>query len=321
MNKNEYYQLLQLGFLRRILREREENKAKAGILRGGNSSALVNGRVIGLDPRETLLRYLGMEMPMDFDSYLMMDAGLFNEDAHSNLLKEAGATFKCEEEVPVIHSITTDAGTEVAITGRPDRAMLNDEGQLTVIIEEKQIASSWKAKELSHWGMGNPKPENVVQAAHYSMFHGMIPAILAYSSRSWHSIKSPKDNLLQPDHRAILGDGDWMFGAKPFMALYELEWQDDTLYLEGRKTAVTSHSIKEYYKYVADCAEKGVIPNVHYSDTWGNPMTKSKREKYYDWKHIPEDDFNEWVALIQAECDEAWAGVEEQLQELEELLA
>jgi hypothetical protein len=312
VNKAEYYSLLRKGFLRRILKERKENAEKTGIMRGGNSSALYKGRVIGIDPRVTLLRYLGLEMPNDFDSYLLFDAGYANEDLHSSLLKEAGAEFKCEQEVPVAYTITTKAGNEIPVTGRPDRAMIKDD-KLAVIIEEKQVASSWKAKELSHWGMGNPKPENIVQAAHYSMAHGMLPAILVYTSRSWHAMKAKKDDLCLPDHRAILGGGEWTFGAKPFMSLYDLTWKDDRLYLEGTSTVISPQSIKDYYKYIAECAEDKVIPNVHYSDIFGRPMTKSKVEKYYDWAHIPEDDYDEWLSLIQAECDEAWLEVEQEL--------
>lgn len=319
MNKDTYYQLLQLGFYRRILREREENKKKAGIMRGGNSSALVNGKVVGIDPRLTLLRYLGIEMPSSFDDYLLFDAGFANEDAHSALLKEAGVDFKCEEEIPVSYTIQTKSGAEVLVTGRPDRGIIKD-GKLAVIVEEKMIASSWKAKQLSHWGDVSPKPENIIQGAHYSMAHGMLPAILCYTNRAWHAMKVKRENLTLPDHRSVLGDGDWTFGVKPFMTLYNLEWRDDKLFVENKSTVITPQSIKDYYKMIAECAEDGVVPNMHYLDVWGRPMTKSKVEKYYDWSHIPEDDYNEWVALIQAECDEAWADVENELRELEESL-
>lgn len=319
MNKTSYYQLLRLGYLRRILREREENKAKAGKMRGGNSSALVNGRVIGIDPRLTLLRYLGLEMPNSFDDYLLFDAGFANEDAHNALLKEAGVTFKCEEEIPVHYTITTKAGKDISVTGRPDRGIVQD-GKLVLILEDKNIASSWKAKQLSHWGDVSPKPENIVQGAHYSMAHGMLPAVLCYTSRSWHAMKARRESLAEPDHRAVMGDGDWTFGVKPFMTLYDLEWRNDKLFVEGKSTVITPQSIKDYYKVVAECVEDGIIPNMHYSDVWGRPMTKSKVEKYYEWAHIPEDDFNEWVSLIQAECDEAWADVEQELKELEELV-
>lgn len=324
MNKNEYYQLLQLGFLRRILREREENKAKAGKLRGGNSGAIVNGRIIGGNPKETLLRYLGLELPGTFDQYLLFDDGYANEDLHNALLNEAGVTYKCEEEVPIKWEVTTDKGTVVEVVGRPDR-ILTDGDKLILLNEEKLIGSSFKAPKIAHWGEGSPgiyKPENIVQVGHYSWQKKFLPAVIIFTSRLWHSMKKPLDKLTMPDHRAIRHSGDFTWGIEPFMSLFDVTWtEDEFLVLDGKKTVLNPQAIIDYYTMIANCAEQGIIPDYHYSTVYGKPRNKKDVEKYYDWKHIPEDDFNEWVALIQAECDEAWAGVEEQLQELEELLA
>ena len=122
MNKQHYYTLLQIGFLKRILREREENKKKVGKLRGGNSGALVGGRVIGINPKLSLLRYLGLEMPNSFDDYLLFDAGFANEDLHSALLKEAGADFKCEEEIPVDRKSTRLNSSHSSVSRMPSSA-------------------------------------------------------------------------------------------------------------------------------------------------------------------------------------------------------
>jgi len=392
MNKPTFYKYLKLGHYEKQLRQRKESLEKVGILRGGNSSALYYNKVIGINPKETLLRYLGMEMPIDFDSMLLLDAGFLNETAYESLLTEAGIKFKAEEEIPVEWFITTKANTgkvttvnlntdikliltdsipstlflgkdisiessdgssivdgtisnidigtdqltvnisdtsaftvddvvsvfrKVKVTGRPDCGILDKiNDKLALILEHKQIASTWKTKELSHWGMGQPKPENVVQTAHYSWIHGNLPAVLVYCSRAWHALKTKKDLLLQPDHRALLGD-EYTWGVKPFMTLYDVTWDSNNLLFEGKKTAIKPDGIKEYYELIANCAESKTIPQNYYVDIWGKPMNKKKREKYYDWAHIPEEDYEEWVELIQNECDLAWQEVEQKIKELE----
>jgi FMN phosphatase YigB (HAD superfamily) len=277
-------------------------------------------RVIGLNPKEAVLRYLGHEMPPSFDTYLMFDAGYANEDLHSDLLKEAGATFKCEEEIPVSWKVTVlddnDEPVEFDVTGRPDRCMMVGDKVITVI-EEKQIASSWKTKTLSHWGEATPKDENVVQNAHYAWQKDYANGILCYTSRAWHQLKTPRNTLIDGDHRAILQAGDWTFGVKPFVSLYDLTWEEDTLYFEGRKTVVTGERIKEFYEYIAHCITLKIIPDVHYSDIWGKPKTKSKVEAYYEWKDAPEDDFDTWVNYVAATCKEAWQEIEDELKECE----
>jgi len=317
MNKTTFYKYLKLGHYKKQLRQRKESLEKVGILRGGNSSALYYNKVIGINPKETLLRYLGMEMPIDFDSMLLLDAGFLNETAYESLLNEAGIKFKAEEEIPVQWFITTKSNKKVKVTGRPDCGILDKiNDKLALILEHKQIASTWKTKELSHWGMGQPKPENVVQTAHYSWIHGNLPAVLVYCSRAWHALKTKKDLLLQPDHRALLGD-EYTWGVKPFMTLYDVTWDSNNLLFEGRKTAIKPDGIKEYYELIANCAESKTIPQNYYVDIWGKPMNKKKREKYYDWAHIPEEDYEEWVELIQNECDLAWQEVEQKIKELE----
>ena len=320
MNKTAYYQLLRKGYLKRVLREGAERRSREPALRGGNSSAMFGARVTGPNPKEAVLRYLGHEMPPTFDDYLLFDAGFGNEDHHSALLKEAGATFKCEEEIPVEWEVTVLDENEEAVTfpvtGRPDRGMMVDDKVITVI-EEKQIASSWKTKTLSHWGEATPKDENVVQNAHYAWQHNYANGILCYTNRAWHQLKAPRAKLIDGDHRAILQAGDWTFGVKPFVSLYDLTWDGDTLYFEGKKTVVTGESIREYYEYIAHCVTLKIIPQVHYSDIWGKPKTKSKVETYYEWKDASEDDFDEWTAYVGAKCDAAWQELEDELKEIE----
>lgn len=324
MNKGTYYKLLQLGALKRSLRERVERSSRTPALRGGNSSAMFGNRVIGINPKEAVLRYLGYELPPSLDTYLMFDAGFANEDLHSAMLKEAGAKFKCEEEIPTAWSVTVldenEEPVEFPITGRPDRGMLFEE-EVTTVIEEKRAASSWSVKRMSHWGSRLPKDEAVCQNAHYMWQLNYANGILCITNREWHSMKAKKSTLADPDHRAILHAGDeWTFGVKPFITLYDLEWKDDTLYFEGKKTAVTTDRIREFYEYIAHCLVMKIIPEVHFSDIWGKPKTKSKVTQYYEHKDCDESSWEVWTAAVKAKCDAAWAEVEKEAKELEEEL-
>ena len=321
MNKEEYYKLLRLGALKRSLRERIERNSREPSLRGGNSSAMFGNRVIGAIPKEVVLRYLGLEMPPSLDTYLMFDGGYANEDLHSEMLKEAGAQFKCEDEIPISHSVTVldenEEPVEFPITGRPDRGMLFKE-EVSTIIEEKRAASSWSVKRMSHWGLRQPKDEAICQNAHYMWQHNYANGILCITSREWHSMKAKLNTLAIPDHRAILPAGDdWSFGVMPFITLYDLEWKDDLLYFEGKKTVVTTDRIREFYEYIAHCLVMKEIPEVHFSDIFGAPKTKSKVTQYYEHKDCDESSWEVWTAAVKAKCDAAWAEVEQEAKELE----
>ena len=325
MDKLGYYQLLRKGYLRRVLREREERKNGPKALRGGNSGALHGGKVIGDDPRKAVLRYFGIERPVTFDELLLLDNGVANEDLHNALLDEAGVDYKCEEEYPIrwnLEQINPDTGEPWLITCRPDRVLGKYEGEEfkpLFLCEEKQIASSWKTKLLSLWGEAQPKPENVCQVAHYA-WKLELPSALIYTSRAWHALKTKLINLINPNHRAVMSGGEFSFGVKPFMSLYDVNWREDGyVYIDDKRTVITAEKIKAWYEMLADCIMNKKIPNMHYVDVWGKPETKSKKEKYYDWKHVPEDDFDAWLSTIRKECNEAWAELEAELKELEKV--
>ena len=308
MKSKEYYDLLMKGHVEMLKQHRDDDLNNPPALRGGQSGCMYKGFVIGINPKEAVLRYLKLQSPTTFDERLLFDAGFGNEDSHNALLKAAGADFKCEEEIPI--SWTTDNG--YLVTGRPDRALIQN-GALACVIEEKQIASSWKTKTLSNWGLGQPKPENVAQAAHYMWQHGSIPGLLVYTSRAWHALKAKEEDLAQAEHRAILGGGGWTYGVKPFVSLYELEWRDEVLYMDGKKTVITVQGIKDYYVMLGDCLTNKTIPDFHYKDMWGGTVNKKKHEQYFEWADVPTDDWDEWVNEIKSRVDQLWSEIDGQI--------
>ena len=306
MDSLDYYKLLVEGHRRKQIEERERDLNNPPAFRGGQSGCMYNGFVIGSIPQEAVLRYLKITSPIEFDQQLLFDAGFGNEDSHNALLEAADVAFKCEEEIPI--SWTTSNG--YTVTGRPDRALM-DGDRISLIIEEKQIASSWKTKTMSNWGMAQPKDENVVQAAHYMWQHGKVDGMLVYTSRAWHALKGKKEDFLDPDHRALLGDGDWTYGVKPFMSLYKLTWQGDVLHVDGKPTKITVAGIQEYYQMLGDCVTNRTIPDYHYKDMWGGAVNRKKKEQYYNWIQVPTDDWDTWLDQITDEVNAQWEKLHE----------
>jgi hypothetical protein len=321
-DKHYYYKMLRLGYLRKELRDRKERLAAPLSLRGGNSSACFGNRIIGLNPKSAVLRYLGLELPNSFDTQLLFAGGFGNETHHSELLNEAGVDFKEEEQVPINWSVTVLNDDEEPITfpisGRPDHCLMKDD-KVVFVLEQKQIASSWKSFTLANFGEAQPKPENICQAAHYSYMHGKVPSALVYTSRTWNAAKKPTSKFINPEHRAVMKGGeDFVIGIKPHMALYDLEWRDDDyLYMDARKTVITFARIQQYYELIAHSIVTKTIPDFHYSDQWGKPMTKSKVEKYWNFKDCPETDWDTWISAVTAKCDAAWKELEDELKEME----
>jgi len=302
----DYYDSLLLGHLKKCLDSRKEDLAVDPALRGGHSGCMYNGFVIGTNPKEAVLRYLKLQSPVDFDQRLLFDAGFGNEDAHNALLDAAGVPYKCEEKIP----IKWETSNGYTVTGRPDRGILNADGNIISIIEEKQIASSWKTKTFSNWGDNQPKPENVAQAAHYMWQHRVDHGILAYTNRAWHALKAKTEVLANPNHRAILGSDEWTFGIKPFMAFYQLEWKGDTLYVNNTESRITKGGIEEYYVMLGKCLTDEVIPEYHYKDIWGGTINKKKNEKYFEWADVPTESWTEWVDIIREQVNADWENLE-----------
>ena len=170
MNLEEYYELYLDGYDELQKQRKIEEAAKAPALRGGNSGALLaDGRFIG-DPREAVLRYLGVETEPSFATNLLFQAGHFNEDAMCDLLEAAGQKFLREEHCPV--TWTTKNG--FLVTGRPDIMVLNEQDKelddptaTFTGVEAKGIFSGWSALKQAHWGYGKPKDIYICQSAHY----------------------------------------------------------------------------------------------------------------------------------------------------------
>ena len=303
MDKFYLYDQLTEGHKKESELAMTKEAAATGRWRGGSSGCILNDTcVIGADPRQVVLRFLGVQIPKTYDEQLMLDAGYANEDMMLQYLDANKTTYKCEEDIPMVYTL---AGTDELVTGRPD-IILGDteEGEFVpkLGVEAKLICSPHKAHSLSSWGKAEPSTDHVIQAAHYASFFD-IPYVLAYTCRVWNMLpgyvcKFPDKHLTDPEHRAISFPNGKFFMAKPFQTFYDLRWDKGVLLVDDVKTKVTVDGIHKFYKYCSDCIKNKEIPKLRSGSTdfMGQPTKKNKVLEYYDFKDADnETDFDAWV--------------------------
>ena len=296
-----YDQLVE-GFNKKQARSKETEKDKQGIWRGGSSGCITkSGKVIGADPRTVVLRYLGIQTDIDYDTDLMMQAGLKNEDSFTELLDEAGVNYKCEEDIPMKRNLPNGD----LVTGRPDVVILGDNGEPTLGIELKLICSDNSAMNKALFARSEIDSKHLVQSCHYSGYFD-VPWSLVYTSRVIYPIpfyarKNEEKWFDYPDHRAIRRDAKGeAFQFKPFQSLYDitLDEDGDTFLLNELPTQITKSGIDEFYLYCAECVATKTIPRKRSGgiDHWGIPTKKNKTLLFDDFKDARTDSWDNWIA-------------------------
>jgi hypothetical protein len=242
------------------------------------------------------------------DDDLIFEAGFKNEEHWSQLLTLAEVPHKEEEDIPVAWNLP---GGE-SVGGRPDivvGARNTDVRPGSFVpefgIELKLISSNGKMMRHAHFGEANPISYHVTQAAHYSSKQG-IPWVLAYTNRAhfaafyWGAGKWKFNKEGTMPHRACLTDQKTgkVVSVAPFISMYDLTWDGDTLLVDGNPTIITASGIERFYQYCSDCIKNKIIPE-HGSDVdiWGNKEPKgSHHSKYDDFAEATTDaGFDQWV--------------------------
>lgn len=293
---------------RELAREKhkEGDTKKLGNLRAGNSGIMSHdGDIAGSCHRLAHLRQLGVEVEEPSDSKLIMfQMGIANEDVvYADLLHTAAPdeVILREEEIP----IEWFTGNKTKVTGRPDMVVCRKipvaetepnarlvpterEGLVTPVfgVEIKSVASIWTTREVLF--NGEPKLENLVQAAHYSWQVG-VPFRLMYKqysnqvAPSWAQKFFPKQGMPLSEHIEYNDKGD-VKNINPYEIVYELQFSDKGI-LEYRveasnskwiKTIVSKSDIENYYEFISK------MPVT--KDLGGRPLTLSPtgKEKSFD---------------------------------------
>lgn len=254
-----------------------KEKEKYGVLRAGSTGIMSDEKeVAGACHRVSLLRSKGIEVdPPTPDKYIMFELGYANEDVILKQIESTlpeGYTVLKEEEIPI--QWNTSNGTKV--TGRPDLVIFNTEGKPEVGLELKSVHSVWVARDILF--KGQPKLNNLAQAAHYMWKLGLPDYKLFYKSYSqlgqgmagndWIAKQFPRSG--EPGSEFIeytevseaqkeKGKGPTIKHIKQFEVVYDLKW-DRNGRLQYRNessrgvwtsTIITKKSIEDYFEFVS----------------------------------------------------------------------
>ncbi len=297
-NKLNLYNHLLAGF---AIKQKElaAHPSSGGSWRGGNSGCLTeDGIFLGYSPKATVLRHLGIEKPTILDDDLIFEAGLMNETHWTELLEFAGVDFKCESDIPVKWGLPNGQ----TITGRPD-IVIGDYPKMASFvpsygIELKLISSNGKMQRHSHFGAANPVPVHVCQAAHYSSVLG-VDWVLAYTSRAHYTAFYWSPSKFQFDHRSMIIDDKTgkVISVGPFISMYDITWDGDTLLLDGKPTLITASGVERFYQYCSDCVRDKIIPERGgVVDIWGAREKRNNNVLYDDYAEADMTrGFDEWV--------------------------
>lgn len=291
--KDIVYEYLVNGYNKAQEERAKSEESKLGVLRGGSLVAMTeDGSFIG-DPRTALVRLMGLDVASDYDKQLMFDGGLFNEDAILQYFTKSGIHYECEEDIPVV--VTTPNNN--TITGRPD-ALLYKDGKPDILLEFKGIFGGTSALKYHHAGKATPKDHNILQCAFYARYHN-VPAVLIYTCRSWvpqNITPNKQKELVDPNHRSFYYNSkNYISNIKPYQSLYDVDWDDDTITLEGKRTAITWQDIMRGMDYVAELAHSQTPPPyfINEVDVWGNKIWNNNM--FYPYKNVNHDDWDSFI--------------------------
>lgn len=226
-----------------IAQERaEKDKSRPPSYRVGTSGCVTaDGKVYGTCHRKALARYLGIEEAPELHTRLMWNAGEVNEQAWAKAMGRPNGEIAVEGEVDGI-----------TVTGHPDVVYTDDAGTPTFGVELKGVYSEGTAVTVEL--EGKPKPENMIQAALYSLMLGKLPYALVYTSANYISV---------PYYEQKKHDG--IKKLKPFYKIFYLEWRGDELWYRdehhtgGVQTVITAEGLRDYYRLVDEMRRTGEL--------------------------------------------------------------
>jgi hypothetical protein len=292
---------------------------KKHTLRGGSSGCISkSGDVYGTCHRKAWARFSGLQSSPEDIAYTWFDAGYGNEDIWLKKMERAVAdlgpqfSVKSEEECPIKWEA---AG--VPVTGRPDIMVF--EGETPVLGVELKVVCTVNSAINVHC-KDEPKIDNLIQAAHYSMAHN-CPFNLVYSFRSRSRVpgwaERYKDKLTLSYEKTFENSKTGRkftkreYAIEPFIKEFKIGFEDDVIFYikeNGEKviTNFTASGIKKYYELVAKIGEnKDLHTRVANKDLEGNILP------YDPCNYCPlqeacdnfENDYDSWMDKVKLICE------------------
>jgi hypothetical protein len=161
------------GMLTQQEKKQKEDMKSEKRYRGGNAGVLIDGLPANSCARKVIARAEGRYEEVAWNKQLMFDLGELNEDRWHSKLEAAGLKVKSADGL-----VQAKTSQDFPVTGSPDTIVV-DEGKDSYLIEHKHISSFWTFRDIVL--EGNPKLENIAQAALYAM-NLDLPFCLLYTA-------------------------------------------------------------------------------------------------------------------------------------------
>jgi len=193
------------------LQKKQEQRKTTTNYRGGNTGVQVTDDLHNAGSPNTCQRVIiaranGRETEPDWRTNLMFDAGHMNEIRWREYFELAGYKIKDGKQLEGLIKWETSNGKTV--TGSPD-AIVTDKKGKEYLIEHKHLSSFWSFNNVVM--KGEPKLDNLAQAAHYSLKTG-IDAVLVYTASTLFS--GPKYLTNSVPHPTDKGSEDYDYTYK-----------------------------------------------------------------------------------------------------------
>jgi len=302
-------------------RRAAQEAEKVGQFRGGNSGFVVNGEIRGKCPRATLLRFLGVNEQHNFSKQLMFRAGELAEQITLPMVQASwSGKILTQQEAATKWILERQGKDGIAVTGSPDIVLADETGKPEYGIECKNIMSYWTMDSVGPWGKfkqgkPEPKPDHVVQAAHYA-WQLNVPYFIVYTNTvNWQVMTKGMTGLAGYDEY-VTRNGSRVYRVEPFVMIFAVTINDkgqvrvtNTLTGQVMSTDITVQGIKDYYKIIIDSLDREELPprmvNRDLSGTmleWSmydpkyNPL--SELHDMYDAQRLSFHDFVEQARII-----------------------
>lgn len=287
-------QLLEKGHAARRAQHAAQEALKAGHARVGSAGIVAaDGEVYGTCHRKAHARMIGIEIPADFQTEVMWEAGISNEGYWERTLDAADADRAGPTEMAIKHKIE---GVSKEVLGTPDVGLKDPAGNPCMGLELKGVFGYTTAALV--YLENTPKNDNLIQASAYSYMTG-LPYALCYTSASYVKLDFY-------DKKKYIG----LKSIPPFIRIFYMEWRDGVMFYrdefqtEWVKTNITPQSIVDYYKLLEEMKQKKELgPRVvtNYvsgkEDKWGpNGACGLCEFRTACDRYDNDQDYEQWVA-------------------------
>lgn len=271
-----------------------EEQKKIGHLRGGSCGCITSdNQIVGKCARETMLRTLGIQIPVELNRQLMFSGGQKVEEMAEELLAKS---YEDNEDIKIINGDRKGCqysleGTNRYVSMRTDLEIY-EKDILKAIVECKSLCGQSSNNRVYFDRV--PDLGHLIQLGHYIFARGVNEGYLLYIS-----------TVDMPIHYATkkrIGTRDYK--VDPFMMVFPVRFINGILHYKVKEdeiqTPITQQGILDYYKLIDEMIKsKQLCPRVTNLKATGDMGTYDKC-KYCDLNDICDDFEESFDAFVDA---------------------